>query len=39
MAVMDSVDTKMETACSEPTILQEMGELPSGQVYDRISIN
>jgi hypothetical protein len=28
MVVMDRVDTKMETACSEPTILHETGELP-----------
>ena len=36
---MDKVDTKMETACRDPTILQETGEFPNGQVLDRISTN
>lgn len=39
MAVMDIVDTKMQSACSMAIVLHRMEQDPKGQYLDRISIN
>jgi len=39
MAVIDMVDTNIETACRLPTILHDSSEFPSGHEYDKSSIN